>query len=492
MADIYIAHAPADLAKVRRLVEEFDQRGYDVWTDALLGEDCSDEISRAQLDFATIAIVVWSDASWRSRTVRARARQAAKSPLGDGGLPGLQLPEGSPEASKFFSIWLNPRRQLPAELRRSEAPSVRDFGPQSKELNDVVKAVIDLIGPPQSREARATSDGVPATLELAAARWAQIAESQKPRDFGRYLADFGEHQPVFSALASARRRSLRRAGRFFYALRGILGWLAPTTLIVGATAATLIFFAPQLRDSGCSAIQARFERPPELGPGSTKALGALENALGCAGALQASAVTEISEQLRVAEEEIVSARAQAQDAEEAEANARREAAAQMATMSAERDEAIAEATSLRTELARTATETAEQAQQIAALEQDLRSLPADEVGVNAESAVAEELRAELRTARETLEGSRQRALTALQRLHGFYDPKISGLLDRGYVLDAANPEPLQKCLIAAGAELPDHGVDGKLGPETHAAFAVAIEQAEDPARLAALLECLAS
>ncbi|MEL6279686.1 MAG: hypothetical protein AAFR28_12500, partial [Pseudomonadota bacterium] len=76
--------------------------------------------------------------------------------------------------------------------------------------------------------------------------------------------------------------------------------------------------------------------------------------------------------------------------------------------------------------------------------------------------------------------------------HGFYDPKISGLLDRGYVLDAANPEPLQKCLIAAGAELPDHGVDGKLGPETHAAFAVAIEQAEDPARLAALLECLAS
>ncbi|MEO1121016.1 MAG: hypothetical protein AAFW88_07150 [Pseudomonadota bacterium] len=58
MADIYIAHAPADLAKVRRLVEEFDQRGYDVWTDALLGEDCSDEISRAQLDFATIAFAL--------------------------------------------------------------------------------------------------------------------------------------------------------------------------------------------------------------------------------------------------------------------------------------------------------------------------------------------------------------------------------------------------------------------------------------------------
>ena len=104
MADIYLAHAPADLDKARRLVEEFDSRGYDVWLDELISEIGPRRESNAHLDVATIAIFAWSDAGWRSGRLRAAAYRALRAPLGDGGLPGLELSEGATERSKYFPI----------------------------------------------------------------------------------------------------------------------------------------------------------------------------------------------------------------------------------------------------------------------------------------------------------------------------------------------------------------------------------------------------
>jgi RNA polymerase sigma factor (sigma-70 family) len=77
MADVFVSYASTDRDRVRSLVEAIEARGYSVWWDARidLGSSFDREIEK-ELESASAAIVVWSEASVDSDWVRDEAGEA--------------------------------------------------------------------------------------------------------------------------------------------------------------------------------------------------------------------------------------------------------------------------------------------------------------------------------------------------------------------------------------------------------------------------------
>ena len=77
MADVFISYSRADRALAELLARDLISRGYSVWWDAeLVGADDFYEVIQDALQRAKAAIVIWSQASTKSRFVRDEARFA--------------------------------------------------------------------------------------------------------------------------------------------------------------------------------------------------------------------------------------------------------------------------------------------------------------------------------------------------------------------------------------------------------------------------------
>jgi hypothetical protein len=77
MSDIFISYAREDEARVRDLAAALEQFGWSVWYDrALIPSEEYDERIEQELDSARCVVVVWSQASIKSRWVRAEAGAA--------------------------------------------------------------------------------------------------------------------------------------------------------------------------------------------------------------------------------------------------------------------------------------------------------------------------------------------------------------------------------------------------------------------------------
>ena len=90
MADVFVSYARLDKARVAPLVGAIEAQGWSVWWDPEItpGQEFDSQID-AELQKATVVVVVWTPASVGSRWVRGEAREAAdRGDAGPGALRG--------------------------------------------------------------------------------------------------------------------------------------------------------------------------------------------------------------------------------------------------------------------------------------------------------------------------------------------------------------------------------------------------------------------
>jgi adenylate cyclase len=173
MADIFMSYADADRAIVAELVRQFENEGWSVWWDRVIGvgSDYQHAIE-SELDSASCVVAVWSQNSIQSRWVRNEAEEAATRGVL---IPVLIEPVKAPLSVRSYESadivgW--PDRRCEVEMRK---------------LMSAVRRV--LAGEPSEKVERASALALDPTLSQRVAR--RVLQALRGAD---WLAKSEDHQ----------------------------------------------------------------------------------------------------------------------------------------------------------------------------------------------------------------------------------------------------------------------------------------------------------
>jgi len=143
MADIFISYARSDKARVAPLVAAIEAKGWSVWWDPAIaaGQQFDDQID-AELQAASVVLVVWTATSVASRWVRGEARDAAER--------GILVPVRFDDA------------RLPIDVRAIQTTDLDRWGedPASVPFQDLLRSLESVIKR-QRASAQAAANSAP-------------------------------------------------------------------------------------------------------------------------------------------------------------------------------------------------------------------------------------------------------------------------------------------------------------------------------------------
>ena len=152
MADIFISYARSDKARVAPLVAAIEAKGWSVWWDPAIaaGQQFDDQID-AELQAASVVLVVWTATSVASRWVRGEARDAAER--------GILVPVRFDDA------------RLPIDVRAIQTTDLDKWGedPASAPFQDLLRSLESVIKR-QRASAKSAANAAPSAAAAAVPR----------------------------------------------------------------------------------------------------------------------------------------------------------------------------------------------------------------------------------------------------------------------------------------------------------------------------------
>src|SRR5580698_8718402 len=128
MADVFVSYARSDRVRVAPLVAAIEAQGWSVWWDPAIeaGQQFDDQID-AELQAASVVVVVWTPTSVSSRWVRGEARDAAER--------GILVPVRFEDA------------RLPIDVRAIQTTDLDRWGedPSSVPFQDLLRSLSTVI-----------------------------------------------------------------------------------------------------------------------------------------------------------------------------------------------------------------------------------------------------------------------------------------------------------------------------------------------------------
>ena len=155
MADVFVSYARADQARVAPLVAAIEAQGWSVWWDPEIapGQEFDDRIE-AEIDAASVVVVVWTPLSVASRWVRGEAREAAER--------GILVPVRFEQA------------RLPMDVRAIHTTDLDDWGEEatSPVAQEFLRALGAMIARTQAAQSAKAANAAPTSpVDKAAPRF---------------------------------------------------------------------------------------------------------------------------------------------------------------------------------------------------------------------------------------------------------------------------------------------------------------------------------